>query len=539
MNFPLRLRALALFSGLTLTAASAVSQSLQPRWQREFPDQISWYVRASPGILLVRVGTSLTAVDGVDGRVLWELPDIGVKAATGSGWRMAWDRGRNLHEVQGMGVLLLDRVKLPGDTDWRLIGINLTTGEKLWEQPQPDSLVSTIPIPGTRDAVLVFMRLQKKALAAEIASAIALAATPGGGPVPGYAEPVHFEIQRLDAVSGKVRWSTEYPRLLGAVAPGWSVIGDRLFLALGGRRLASLDLASGKVLWEEGFKPFANLISIEPLSFETADERLLVGLKDVRALDASTGQAAWEVDGLGKLRQIRTCRELVLVLGDSHLAAVDAKTGAERWRKKTNGHTSNLLWDQSADAILYTDGSGLHSVERTGGKTLLDASLNAEHHPQLISFAGPRILITYAPKQIAAYDFKAGTKLFDAGKPDGFFSSISLADAWPMPRFGEDFLPWYTIPPAEPGGDAAVEGGLLTPEWQSRVTGSPVGERYSSDAYESESETGLRKIWWLDSRTFDKVEFAVAGSQHDVSRSLGMIYIVEGKRLSGLAIPAP
>lgn len=59
-----------------LIANSAAARKLEFNWKKDFPKSVSWYVRTSPGILLVKSGKSLTALDGKNGRELWEHADV-------------------------------------------------------------------------------------------------------------------------------------------------------------------------------------------------------------------------------------------------------------------------------------------------------------------------------------------------------------------------------------------------------------------------------------------------------------------------------
>ncbi len=103
-----------------LLGGSAFAQKLVFNWKKEFAKSVSWYVRTSPGILLVKSGKSLTALDGKDGKVLWELSDVRVGVAPFAGIQGA-ERGTNVLEVPGMGVLLLNDAELPSGSDRRLI----------------------------------------------------------------------------------------------------------------------------------------------------------------------------------------------------------------------------------------------------------------------------------------------------------------------------------------------------------------------------------------------------------------------------------
>src|SRR5580700_5495414 len=109
-----------LLIALCLAPRIAAAQSTELKWQKIFAKEISWYVRTSPGILLVKSDKGLTALDGSDGRQLWELPDVepgGINLRNISGLLL---RGKNILEVPGLGVLLINRVKLSGDSAGRL-----------------------------------------------------------------------------------------------------------------------------------------------------------------------------------------------------------------------------------------------------------------------------------------------------------------------------------------------------------------------------------------------------------------------------------
>jgi len=538
MNFPLKLRALGLLCALFLAAASAAAPSLEPRWHVDFPKPISWYVRTSPGILLVRVGRSLTAIDGSDGRRLWELPDIGSGAAIDSDVELLSDRGKDLFEVPRMGVLLLDRVQLPGDSSRRLVALNLLTGQRLWDQPQTDkweNLIAVIPVEGSSHVVLISTRLQRKVALEEAAASAALSVAVHA-PLMISAYPFRFEFRRLDALTGKTEWQSEYPHTLPPTTLTVATLSDHLFLSVANSLVGSLDLADGKVLWEDGSKSFGLPSLPVALPLERANGRLIYALKKVQAVDPATGKPDWEMTGLGKITGLCACGDVVAAIGDSNVAAVDAKTGAERWRRKTHGHTTNLLWDRQSDALLYVDAKGLHSVERTAGKPLFESSLHADSNPLLISLAGREVLVTISADQVSAYSLKNGKKLFDAGKPAAFFSSYSIPDFWPMPPGGQALNPWSISPLGAAGDTAAADGSFLTAQWRARMAEPPSALRGQTDAYETASESGFRKVWWIDPLTNEKVEIGIAGSQHDVARSLGMIFSVDGKTLWGSAV---
>jgi hypothetical protein len=244
MNHRLRFRALALLCISSCVAAPASAQSLEDRWKKEFPKAVSWYVRTSPGILLVKAGKSLTAIDGVDGRQLWELPEVEPSRLTLGDSSEEFQRGKNLLEVPGMGVLLLNRAKLPGDSDGRLIALNLMTGERLWDLPQIENLMTVVPLEDSRQIVLVSRRLQGKAYAKKAA----LTALAGMAFIPLPAPyPFRFEFLRRDLLTGKILWKSEFPQTFDPSPQSVNVIGDHLYVYVGNRVLGCMNLVDGTV----------------------------------------------------------------------------------------------------------------------------------------------------------------------------------------------------------------------------------------------------------------------------------------------------
>lgn len=542
MSRPRKLYLLALFLSLGFFTYPAASQSLDFRWKIEFPKEVAWYVRTSPGILLVKAGKSITALDGVNGQVLWELPEVKWSGFIGSD-KDEFPRGKNMIEVPGMGVLLLNRVMLPGDSEGRLIALNLMTGKRLWDQPQADDLLTAIPLEGTRDIALVSRRLQRPsakrvALVATVAAATGVASGLLGVeamililPSP---FPSRFVFQRVDPVSGKTRWNAEYPHTFDYGSQSLSVIGGQLFINFGSHVFGIVDLASGKRTWEDGFKALDsdNL----RLPMQQPSDRFIYGWKNVEAVDPATRELSWEISELGKITGISECGELVVALGHKSVAAVDAKTGAARWRKKAYSHTTNILWDKQSDAILYADEKGLHSVERTTGKSLLDVQLDGKLSPYYLRLASPDAIVTIATDEVSAYNFKTGKKLFTEGKLFSFFRSHAFQDHWPTPDEGQDLMPRTARTPTRGEWNGAHEGSLLSSDFLERLEGYPSETEGLLDAYETESETGAHKVWWIDAKTNRQVEFRLTGKHHDVSRPMRMVFAVDGKLMWGAAV---
>ena len=451
---PRRLQVLALLF-LCFSASLVHAQALHLRWQKEFHKDVTWYVRTSPGILLVQAGNSLTAIDGVTGKQLWELPDVKSNSHTSPDLEIR-QRGRNMLEVPGMGVLLLNRVMLPGDSDWRLIALNLMTGKRLWDQRQADDMLMVLPLTGTQDILLVSRHLDPWKYAARMAAlsfgmavefpaGLITEASAGSLPMESGSYHFHLIFQRVDPISGRVAWNKEYPRTFSPGMQTLQMMGDQLLLNFGNGDFGFMNLANGQSAKERSLTHHDSDNLPVPAQSEFPDHQFVYAGKEVEAVNLDSMQLRWQIHKLGKVTGISQFGDLVVAIGHESVAAVDAKTGMERWRKKTHSPTTSLLWDKATDAILYADRVGLHSVDRATGKSLQDIRLEGEFAPHYVLRATPDIAITVAPDMVGAYNFKTGQKLFTAGKFSSFFRSYAFQDHWPIPQDGQDLFPGVQV----------------------------------------------------------------------------------------------
>jgi len=157
----------------------------------------------------------LTALDGKDGRELWELADVRLGSTSLADMPGALERGLNVLEVPGMGVLLLNGARLPINAERRLIALNLITGERLWDAPPVDEIMTVIPLYENGQIVVVSRRVQKKIFAAEAAGA-AMAVEFSPLVLSALPFPYRFELERLDLATGKVQWKNTRERLAPA-----------------------------------------------------------------------------------------------------------------------------------------------------------------------------------------------------------------------------------------------------------------------------------------------------------------------------------
>lgn len=517
-----------LLIALCLAPRIAAAQSTELKWQKTFAKEISWYVRTSPGILLVKSEKGLTALDGSDGRQLWELPDVepgGINLRNISGLLL---RGKNILEVPGLGVVLINRVKLSGDSAGRLIALNLVTGERLWDEPELDDLTGVVPLAQDNEIILVSARLQRKVMVGEFV-ATAAAGTPLGLYVLPY--PCRLEFQRLNAITGRVLWNAEYPRLFREGLRSFSNIEGHIYV-YGNAWLGSVDGANGAREWEDSSKMWRGFPL--PLTLGMTNNRLVYGLKAVHAVDPSSDKSSWEIDDLGEITGMLIQEDLVVAIGEKNIVAVDAKSGAERWRAKTNGHTTNLLADKATDTILYVDGKGWHRLERTTGKSLLNTRLEDGNHPYVLRSAGPAMAVAISNHDVRGYDLETGKQLFRAGKLVGFFPSIAFQDHWPMTAAdGEDMTIENRRLAAYGSSRVIPTGTLLSGTFLDRMKLGAAAQDGSLDAYETEDEKGDRTAWWVDATSKRQMVFRVSDEQRDISRPMGVIFGVHLNQIWG------
>jgi outer membrane protein assembly factor BamB len=516
------------FLGVWLSFGStAVAQKLEFLWKKEFPKNVSWYVRTSAGILLIKSGRSLIALDGTDGRELWKLADARTGSTSFLDMRGALDRGLNLLEVPGMGVLLLNKMNLSGNSE-RLVALNLVTGERLWDAPPVDQMMTAIPLYERGQIVLVSRRLQKKALAAEaVGSAFAVEFSPIM--MAALPHPYRLELERLDLATGNVSWNEEYPRTFTPGATSMSAFGNHLFVYFSNRFLGCVDLANGRILWEDGTKHLGS--GSLPLPLQMANGRLIYGSKSVKAVDPDTGKEAWTIEKLGKVTGIFVHDGMAVAIGEKKIAGVDTASGVERWRRKTAGHTTNLLWEKGTDTLLYADWNGLHRVERTTGKSQLDAPMKIDTPPHYLRMAGPASVVAIGYNETDCFNTETGKKLFTEAELRALFRGDAFLDNWPMPEDGQEFAQMVSAPSGTGEWESVRRQTLLSAAALHNLEQSTTEPDGLLDVYQTGTEEGPQKIWWVDGQTNRQMVIRPAARQHDVSRLLGNVFAVDGKTM--------
>lgn len=513
---------------------------LKLKWSQEFAKSIDWYVRTSAGIIVAKAGKEIAGIDEVEGAQLWSLPEAHQTIKWYGSMNEYAQRARDVLEVPGTGILLLNHVKFPGDGESRLVAINLLNGKRLWDQPEIDELMTAVPLYASGEAVLVTRRSDTKRLAVQMIAAAGAAAAEGvatggfgyfSGPYP-----YHFELMRIDLATGRAKWDEEYHRVFTPGTARISTSKNELFLYFSNHLMSSFNLENGKLIWEDGEKSSGNVRL--PIPVKMANGSLVYSSEYVRGVDPATQKEKWSIEEIGKVTGIVIRDDLVIALGEKKMAAVDLENGKERWRIKTHGQTTNLLWSKESDSLIYSDGKGLHAVEAATGRTILDTPLRVESWPRLVRLTGPETVVTIAARELGAYNFKSGKKLFAEGQLTAFFRSSTTVDNWPMPDDGEEFEEMTRMPSDKEEWEGLRKSSVLDAQALKLLEESATSGEFL-DAFETVTEqtdingktTIGSKIWWIDPQTNQQMEITPAALHHDVDRRAHLVFATKDKQI--------
>jgi len=205
----------------------------------------------------------------------------------------------------------------------------------------------------------------------------------------------------LQPRTGAVRWKTE-TGVTGALPA--VVDGDRALVA--GRGLAAVDLASGRVLWNDASGADTTTPPV------ATGSRLFAGESDgtLRCRDRATGSSLWTLRTSGALLapplvdQAR--RRLYLGTTDKRILQVSLDKGKSGWAWRVGadiGHAGLLLPNQvlfaSFDAVLYS--------LRRGGNLAWRAGLPSRPLSAPLPVGG-QVLVACLENELVAFDLDTG-----------------------------------------------------------------------------------------------------------------------------------
>jgi outer membrane protein assembly factor BamB len=170
------------------------------------------------------------------------------------------------------------------------------------------------------------------------------------------------QIEALRLTDGKLLWRVAVDPtngMLGLTGSGGVMVGTQT-------ALIALDVASGKTIWTlgqtsatgaagvavrvDGPPPIANANTLYFMAYtgNTYPQQPMV-----YAIDATTGATRWTTHALSQVDVMLHWKNGVVYIlgGDSGIIALDAGTGAERWRLAESGGLWNPDWTAAPDTV--------------------------------------------------------------------------------------------------------------------------------------------------------------------------------------------
>jgi hypothetical protein len=177
------------------------------------------------------------------------------------------------------------------------------------------------------------------------------ALVPDGGPVP----------------EGELKWRFVTQ---GPIFSSPAVVGGRVYLSTGDRRIVALDGESGEMIWEHRVSGPVNS------SPAVAGDLLFIGLRDgnLVALNKDTGDLHWQFRTGGPIHSSPAVFEGVVYVGsgDKRVYSLDAMTGAERWSYLTDGRVMSAPAVHEDVVAVTSQDRYIHIIDSGTGNRRLD-----------------------------------------------------------------------------------------------------------------------------------------------------------------------
>src|SRR5208283_5534531 len=173
-----------------------------------------------------------------------------------------------------------------------------------------DDLLMVLPLTGTQDVLLVSRHLDSLKYAARMAALTfgmtvefpaGLVAEASASSLPMGSGAYHFHLifQRVDPVSGKKAWNTEYPRSFSPGMQTLQMIDDQLLLNFGNGDFGFMNLGNGQSVKERSPKHRgSDNLSLSALP-ELTDHQFVYAGKEVEAVNLDSMQYRWQIRKLG------------------------------------------------------------------------------------------------------------------------------------------------------------------------------------------------------------------------------------------------
>lgn len=230
-----------------------------------------------------------------------------VQALNPADGRRIWRAQTDARLIAGPGVV--DGLILVGSLDGEIIAMDRATGEERW----------------------------RRTLSSEI---LAVPAGTGSGVI---ARSVDGRVYGLDSRDGAIRWSFERSvpslTLRGLSAP--LVHGGRVFVGMDNGRMAALDPATGQLIWEQliaapsGRSELERLADIDASLIPNGAEIYVASAGgEIASVDGATGQVLWRHSASSHTGLVVVDDRVIVTDTRGHVWSLDARTGASIWRQQ-------------------------------------------------------------------------------------------------------------------------------------------------------------------------------------------------------------
>jgi eukaryotic-like serine/threonine-protein kinase len=279
----------------------------------------------------------------------------------------------------GASPVVVDGFVLVVSEDGILHAADLVTGERRWEhdlgadaRAATPQVVDGIAVLGDVDGVLHGIAATDgvEAWSTRLDGPVTGGAAAAGDVV--VAATTAGSAYGVDAATGEVRWRTTLP---GPVSRSVAVEGDVAYLSVDGGHVVALRIRDGTTVWDavvadsgEGGTPtIAGGLVFAATGFH-ADA---AGDTGVSALDAATGALRWRFaspTGHDQFTPAVLDGWAWTVGGDASVVAFDAATGRQRWSTTTDGPNDALPAVTGGIVYVATNGGSMRALDATTGE---------------------------------------------------------------------------------------------------------------------------------------------------------------------------
>ena len=222
-------------------------------------------------------------------------------------------------------------------------------------------------------------------------------------------DPGHSAVAAVSGrpIEGKLKWRFETDE---PIFSSPAVVGDRVFLSTGDRRIVVLNAETGRIIWECSVNGPVNS------SPAVAGDLVFVGLRDgtTLSLDAETGEHRWQYVAGERGYSSPAVMDGVVYFGsgDRILYALDAITGDVRWTyEATDTIFTGPAVNHEVVAVTSADGV-LHIVDVDTGNRRLDVLTQAMGAPVLL---GDRVYVADHRGMLLGVDWHKRVLPFEKG----------------------------------------------------------------------------------------------------------------------------